>query len=75
MTDDNTDTQGQQSPQSSPELKRLDKLVGTWEVSGGTQGTIVYEWMDGNFFLIQHVDLEQHGQNIKGIEISGRRGD
>lgn len=65
MTDDNTDTQ------PSHELKRLDRLVGTWEVSGGTQGTITYEWMEGNFFLIQHVDLEQHGQNIKGTEIIG----
>lgn len=65
MTDDNTDTQ------PSHELKRLDRLVGTWEVSGGTQGTITYEWMEGNFFLIQHVDLEQHGQDIKGTEIIG----
>ena len=27
--------------------------------------------MEGGFFLIQHVDLEQHGQRIKGIEIIG----
>jgi len=46
-------------------------LVGTWKVSGGAQGTITYEWMEGDFFLIQHVDLEQYGQKIKGIEIIG----
>ena len=34
-------------------------------------GTVTYEWMEGGFFLIQHVDLEQYGQRIKGIEIIG----
>ena len=27
--------------------------------------------MDGGFFLIQHVELEQYGHEIKGIEIIG----
>ena len=27
--------------------------------------------MEGDFFLIQNVDLEHHGQRIKGIEIIG----
>lgn len=71
MTDDIDNQVSQEPPQPSPELKQLDRLVGTWEVSGGAQGTITYEWMDGNFFLIQHVDLQQHGQNIKGLEIIG----
>lgn len=52
----------------SAAVQRLGRLVGTWNVSGGTQGTITYEWMDGSFFLLQHVDL---GQN-KGIEIIGQ---
>jgi hypothetical protein len=46
-------------------------LVGTWEIAGGARGRVVYEWMEGGFFLVQHVDLEQHGQKIKGIEIIG----
>jgi hypothetical protein len=46
-------------------------LVGTWEISGGAQGRATYEWMEGGFFLIQRVDLQQHGQKIKGIEIIG----
>lgn len=54
-------------PTPSADLQRLDRLVGTWEVSGGTQGTVIYEWMDGGFFLMQHVEL---GQN-KGLEIIG----
>ena len=72
MTDNNTNTHDQQQPpEPQPDLKRLDRLVGTWDVSGGAQGTITYEWMDGGFFLFQHVDLEQQGQKITGIEIIG----
>jgi hypothetical protein len=36
---------------------------------GGVQGRVTFEWMEGGFFLIQHVDFEQHGQRIKGIEV------
>lgn len=72
MTDDDTTTQPeQQSPTPNPDLKELDRLVGTWNVSGGTEGEITYEWMDGGFFLIQYVDLEQNGQSTTGIEIIG----
>ena len=65
-----TTTTTQQTASPSPELKKLDKLVGTWKVSGGAKGTIKYEWMEGGFFLIQHVELE-HEQKGKGIEIIG----
>jgi hypothetical protein len=44
-----------------------DRLVGVWKVSGGAQGQVRYEWMEGGFFLMQHVDL---GEN-KGLEIIG----
>ena len=66
--DDTDDAQThQQPPEPSPDLKSLGgRLVGTWEVSGGAQGTAIYEWMEGGFFLIQRVDLEQYGQKIKG---------
>ena len=53
-------------------VRALDRLVGTWEVSGGAQGAVTYEWMEGGHFLVQHVDLEQDGQHIKGLEIIGR---
>jgi len=73
MADDNTNNAQahDQPPQPNPDLKKLDKLVGTWEMSGEVQGRVSFEWMEGGFFLIQHVDLEQHGQKIKGIEIIG----
>jgi hypothetical protein len=61
----------QQPPQPNPDLKNLERLVGTWEMSGDVQGTVTYEWMEGGFFLLQRVDLEQYGQKIKGIEIIG----
>ncbi len=60
-----------QPPEPNPDLRSLDRLVGTWEMSGEVSGRVTYEWMEGGFFLIQHVDLEQFGQRIKGIEIIG----
>jgi hypothetical protein len=70
--DDNSNAQAhQQPPQPSYELKRLGRLVGTWEVSGGAKGIVRFEWMEGGFFLLQHVDLEQYGQKVKGIEVIG----
>jgi hypothetical protein len=62
---------GQQRPEPDAAVKRLGRLAGTWNVSGGVQGRVTYEWMEGGFFLIQHVDL-QSGQSIRGIEIIGR---
>ena len=67
---DNTQT-AQQPSKPNPDLKSLDKLVGTWKVSGGAQGQITFEWMEGGFFLIQRVELEHDGHQIKGIEIIG----
>jgi hypothetical protein len=69
MTDDAMATQ--QPPTPNPDLKSLDRLVGTWKVAGGAQGQVTYEWMEGGFFLLQHVDLEQYGQRITGIEVIG----
>jgi hypothetical protein len=73
MADDNATTHVEQRPPAPhPGLRSLDRLVGTWKVSGGAQGTITYEWMEGGFFLIQHVDFEHDGHKIKGMEIIGQ---
>jgi hypothetical protein len=61
----------QPATKPNPDMEGLNKLVGTWNVTGGAQGQVTYEWMEGGFFLIQHVDLEQEGQRLKGIEIIG----
>lgn len=75
MTDDGA---GQAAPgyqgaaEPAADLKALDKLVGTWELSGDVGGTVTYEWMDGGFFLIQRVNMVQEdGQETTGIEVIG----
>jgi hypothetical protein len=59
----------EQTYEPTEALRRLDRLTGTWRVTGGAEGTVTYEWMEGGFFLVQRVDLEQHGQPIRGIEM------
>ena len=61
----------QTQPVPNQDLKSLDRLIGTWKQSGGVDGTIRYEWLEGGFFLAQHVDLVSGDQTIKGIEIIG----
>jgi len=66
----------QQAPKPNPDLKSLDRLVGTWKVSdpsgkGGPKGTETYEWMEGGFFLMHRFDFDHSGRKVKGIEIIG----
>ena len=60
----------------NPDLKNLDRLVGTWEISdpsgkGGISGQVSYEWVEGGFFLLQHFDLLHGEHRNKGIEYIG----
>lgn len=71
MSEKSSAQTAQQQPKPNPDLKGLDKLVGTWKVSGGVQGTNTFEWAEGGFFLIQRFDFEQAGRKIKGMEIIG----
>ena len=73
MADDNTNTQVQQQPpKPNPDLKSLDRLVGTWKVSGpDIDGHVTFEWMEGGFFLMQHFDFVHGGHKVKGMEIIG----
>ncbi|MCR8556634.1 hypothetical protein KXD93_03230 [Mucilaginibacter sp. BJC16-A38] len=50
-----------------PELKKLGKLVGIWDVSGEVCGQVSFSWMEGGFFLVQYVDLD----GAKGLEFIG----
>ncbi|MHB8101738.1 MAG: hypothetical protein ACYDEF_06095 [Methanosarcina sp.] len=55
-----------------PALKKLDRLVGKWKISGpNVNGYITYEWMEGGFFLIQRFDLTYDGERHKGTEYTG----
>ncbi|MPV38085.1 hypothetical protein [Georgenia subflava] len=56
----------------SDDVAALDRLVGTWTVTGGAEGTVTYEWMDGGYFLLQRVELEQYGEKTSGLEVIGR---
>ncbi|WP_433377838.1 hypothetical protein [Streptosporangium sp. CA-115845] len=61
-----------EQPAPSSAVAALDRLVGEWTVTGGAEGVIRYEWMPGRFFLLQHVELQQFGQSITGLEVIGR---
>jgi hypothetical protein len=60
-----------EQPKPNRDLKGLNRLIGTWKQSGELDGEITYEWAEGGFFMIQQVDLVQHGNKIKGMEIIG----
>jgi hypothetical protein len=62
------------SPSQEPDagLRSLGRLVGSWEISGEAEGSVSFEWLEGGFFLVQHVDLVQDGRRTKGIEVIGR---
>ena len=57
--------------QPSPDLRKLNRLVGTWQLSGDTQGTVTYDWLEGGFFLRQHFDFILFDHPVEGIEIIG----
>jgi hypothetical protein len=69
-TDDTTHEEIPQAP--SDAVRALDRLVGTWTVTGGAEGTVRYAWQPGGFFLIQHVDMVSGGQQISGFEVIGQ---
>jgi hypothetical protein len=73
VADDTNNAQAnQQPPEPNPDLNNFgERLVGTWEMSGEVSGTVTYEWMEGGFFLIQRVDLEQYGQGVGGYHLLG----
>lgn len=60
-----------QPSQPHPDLKSLDRLVGTWIQSGEIAGQVAYEWAEGGYFLIQRVDMDHGEHKIKGMEVIG----
>jgi hypothetical protein len=64
-------------PEPHPALRQLDRLVGTWNITGyddaggELKGTEVYEWMEGGFFMKQEVDQLYSGQKIRALQIIG----
>jgi hypothetical protein len=62
---------GSDAPTPRPGLKALDRLVGTWKISGGSGGETTYEWMDGGFFMTQHGVVEREGTTYTFFGILG----
>ena len=80
MADDNAnDAQAHdRQPQPNPALKSLDVMVGARELKGresGPDGEIhgrpTFEWMEGGFYFVQHVDIDYIGRRIVGTEYIG----
>lgn len=55
----------------SVHLKKFSPLIGTWKLSGDSQGTVKYESIADGFFLMQTIDIHVFGHNVKGIEVIG----
>jgi uncharacterized protein DUF1579 len=66
-------------PGPDPAIQRLDRFVGTWEITGRTldaeednvSGRLTFEWLPGGFFLQQRVQIDFMGLDIRGLEIIG----
>lgn len=75
--DANSSAQPTQMPTPDPALKRLDRLVGKWELIGRTldskedniSGWSSFEWMPGGFFLKVSGEINFKGMNIQSEEI------
>ncbi|MHB8626603.1 MAG: DUF1579 family protein [Aggregatilineales bacterium] len=74
-----TNPQTEQPAKPHPALKRLDKLVGTWELKGHTldskedniTGWTTFEWLPGGFFLQLRGELDFKGFKVQSLEVVG----
>jgi hypothetical protein len=72
MSDSNNHLAGRLPAEPHPALRQLNALIGQWKATGSfLQGHMSFEWMEGGFFLIQHVDAHARGRQIKGTEYIG----
>jgi hypothetical protein len=75
----NMNKNSQQSPEPDPALKRLNILVGTWNIKGHTldskdnnvSARTTFEWLPGGFFLKQNFEADFVGMKIQSLEIIG----
>jgi hypothetical protein len=74
-----TNTQTEHFPKPHPALKRLERLLGTWNLKGRTldsqddniRGQVTIEWLPGGFFLQQRGEMELMGFKGQSLEIVG----
>ena len=73
-----TPPEGQQET-PDPALRRLDVLVGAWEMRGRTLdsqednffGRVTIEWLEGGFFLLLRGEIDFMGFKLSSLEIVG----
>jgi hypothetical protein len=72
MIDNNNIQAQQQISKPDPALKGLEVLVGTWIIKGHESssdgeihGKVTFEWMEGGFFLVQHIDIDCIGRRSR----------
>jgi hypothetical protein len=53
------------------DMASLEPLIGTWELSGDTAGTVTYERANDGFFVVQHFDMTLFGHRVQGLEVIG----
>jgi hypothetical protein len=76
MSDQNAQ---QQLPAPDPALRRLDRLVGSWDMQGRTldsevenvHGRTTFAWLPGGFFLEQRAEIDFLGTKIHALELIG----
>lgn len=79
MEQDKTNTETLQQHTPDPALRRLDVLVGKWELKGRTldtaedniTGWVNFEWLPGGFFLEARGEINFMGSKIQSLEILG----
>ena len=80
MDKDKTNAQTTLRPvKPDPALKRLDILVGRWELKGRTldtsedniTGWVNFEWLPGGFFLEARGEIDFMGTKVQSLEILG----
>jgi hypothetical protein len=75
-----------EAPKPGPEHKKLDIFAGSWTLegelkssSGGSGGKFIEnekcEWMDGEFFVVCHVDIKSSMGNGTGLGVMGYSAD
>ncbi|GAB3896095.1 hypothetical protein GCM10029964_076960 [Kibdelosporangium lantanae] len=53
-------------------MRTLDRLVGTWTITGDTlTGRTTFEWLPGGFYLVQHFEANHAGRAIDAVEYIG----
>jgi hypothetical protein len=76
---DNDNAQPTPMPTPDPALKRLEPLVGKWNLTGRTFdsaednifGWNTFEWLPGGFFLESRGEIDFKGSKIRSLEIIG----